>query len=85
MPVTRRGMLRARLGGHRRRQLDAVHRSRALRGADVVLEQPAEPLATDDRGVVVDRLCLRNDQVVVETLVVAFEMIVLDELRNCRS
>jgi hypothetical protein len=47
-----------------------------------VLEEPAESFAALDRRVLIRRFYRRNDEIVVETLVVALEMIVLDELTD---
>ena len=59
------------------------------RRATVVVQEAAEPLPALDRcsriGVVVGRREDRGEQPIVEALVIALEMVVRDELRDCEA
>ena len=48
----------------------------------VVLQHPAQPLPTLDRGAGLGNRLLREDQLVVQSLVIALAMIMSDELLN---
>ena len=78
---------RAERRGHTRTttpivQLDALDRQTLLRGAAVVLQEPAEPFVADDRSVVIHGRRGWHDELVVETLMVPLAMIVLNELAD---
>jgi hypothetical protein len=47
-----------------------------------LMQEPSKPVATSERRLVVFRRCQRREEQVVQTLVVPFEMVVLDELAH---
>ena len=60
-------------------------RFRKLCCVAIVLQESADSFVADDGRVLVHRLRHRNDELVVEPLAIALELVVLDELADCTA